>query len=533
MIILDKIFSFFTDIQWSFLSIITILIFRKPLIDFCQRFVSLSFDLMGQKAQINAIEPTKQKREISEHIDQRKNLSDADKPEEENVKQLENSSNCYIFNMWEAFKDKKYDKAKNIFESCYKDETDMFEKVRIESTYLRFLYTEAGKKSGLIDLEKLIKNCEMEKQKRIALFNLSICYSMAKNYVKVIELWKTAIDESKDEINKTHYISNLADAYIKNNQIDIAASMIESQLKTVSSNEEKAILYKSISSVEKACGNNLMAALAFEKAIEMNPDDQGLLYSGAHLQASTDLSYLAINNYDTLIALDSDNKAAVNNLGALAADLSIKTKGIELYKKSAEMGNTVAISNLAGHYLFYGFIEDAKKMVKKAQDHEKSNEDIADATARIHEKVENDNKRWNEILKKGNKYREYARRYTSAYYNEGINPAEFSGEWITGNQEQFEITVDDNKLFANWQVDVDNVAIGKGYGLSLAGTVHNNSAIVMYKKELIGEKPKSRLRINQNINYKCYAYISSDGNKMVIFSIDAQEEFSLELNRHK
>ncbi|MCD4741280.1 MAG: hypothetical protein K8R67_02190 [Desulfobacteraceae bacterium] len=531
MPLMDRIFSFFTEIQWCFFAIISILIFRKPLINFCQRFVSLSFDLMGQKAQIKAVEPTQQVKEISDHIIQEKNIIDEAKPDPEDSKQIENLNSCYVFNIWEAFKNKQPDKAKNIFENYYNDETDKLEKVHIEATYLRLLYTEAGEKSGLIELEQHVKKSEAEEQKRIVLTNLSICYSRAKDYLKVINLWETSIDEAMEESNKTHYICNLANAYINNNQSDIAAMLLESRLKTVSTNQEKTVLYKGISAVEKAKGNKILAALALEKTIEMNPDDKGLLYSSAHLQASTELTHLAANNYDTLISLDSENKSAVNNLGALASDLYINTKGIEFYKKAAELGNILAMSNLANHYLHYGFIDEAKAMIEKAEDLEKSNEDVVGSLARINEKIEKDNKDWNKILKEGNEYREYFRQYTSAYYNENGQLAKFTGEWKNNNQEKFEIEDKDSNIFAEWRVDINNIAIGKGYKLSLIGTTHNNSANIIYKKELLDDQNKGLLRRNHNTRYNCYAYIASDRNRLVIFSIDSREKFLLKLNR--
>jgi len=433
--------------------------------------------------------------------------------------------------MHTAFLNKEYDKATAIFEDYFKKETDNDKKIQNETLYLYFLYIKAGGETALDRLKRLIQTSKTEKQKSNPLFWLAACYKFSKNYVEAEKLWTTAIDESEDEEEKTEYIRHLAGVHKSNNQLDKAALLLESRLKIVSIDQEKSAVYRSISEIEKERGNKQISALALEKVIELNPDDKELLFDGAYAQSEADLEYLAINNYDTLITLDPDHNTALNNLGVAANNLEVPTKAIEFYKKSVDKGNTLAMANLAQLYLNNGFLEDAKKIIKMAQEHEEPHENVPHVITGIHSKQENDKNSWKNTLKKGNEYRKFVRQYTSAYFNEGTEPANLSGIWNMGSQNQVEFKAHKNKLSAEWLIEPTGLSSTK-FKCSLSGTIHNNSALVTYKKEPVDKTlAVGLLAVVETTTYDCFAYIAPAKNEINIIAKDPKKDFSLRFYR--
>lgn len=434
--------------------------------------------------------------------------------------------------MHTAFLNKEYDKAKSIFENYFRNETDNNKKIQNETFYLYFLYTKIGDKDAIERLKQLIQTGKTEKQKSNPLFWLSACYKFSKNYGEAEKLWISAIDEAEDEEQKTDYIRNLAGVHKSNNQLDKAALLLESRLKKVTTDQEKSALYRSISEVEKERGNNQIAALALEKVIELNPDDKELLFDGAYAQSEADLSYLAINNYDTLITLEPDHGTALNNIGVAANNIDIPTKAVGFYQESVSKGNTLAMANLAQLYLNNGFIEDAKKIIEKTKEHENPHENVSHVITGIHSKQENEKDKWTNALKKANKYRKFIRQYTSAYFSEGTDLANFSGMWNLSNHNQIELKVHKNRLSAEWLIEPTGLSKTK-YKCTLSGQIHNNSASIAYTKELVDKSASVGLlaAISTTTTHDCFAYITPEKNEIYIQSKDLKNEFSLNFFR--
>lgn len=530
VIIIDRVLSFLSENIWMLFFLAFIIVFREPLSSLLKRIISFDFSYGDAKGGIKATNPEPLEVKHEELIAVEKDEPEEIKTDEEKLKE-ESGKEYWFSKMHEAFSNREYDKATEIFEEYYKNETDTNKKNENETFYLYFLYTYAGDKSALGRLQRLIETSENEKQKSNATIWLAICYKFSKNYDEAERLLTNSIEKTTDEEEKTNYVIYLAGVLKSNNQLGRAASLVESRLKNATSKNEKTELYKSISDIEKERGNEQISALAHEKVIELNPDDKEILFNGAYAQSQADLKYLCAYNYDTLISLSPDHSTALNNLGVAAMNIEVPTKAVEFYSKSVDKNNSLAMANLAQLYLNNGFLEDAKKIIKIAQAQEEPHENVSHVVSAIHEKESNEKKKWDEALKKGNEYRNFIRNYTSAYFGEGTKPAVFEGSWSLNNKAKVEIKVKKNQLSAEWQNEPNALSCTK-FNYSLIGTIQNNSALITYKSEPVDKTASIGLLSAVNsVKHECFAYIDFENKEIIIKSKDPQKEFSLSLYR--
>ncbi|MCK5614521.1 hypothetical protein KAR91_72320 [Candidatus Pacearchaeota archaeon] len=528
-IITDKILSFLSLNIWPIIFLVFIIVFRGPLANLLTRIISLDFSFGNAKGALKATDTDTDTIESENNDSISIEKIEIDKSNIENEKIEEDDKKDDWFNeMHSAFLDNDYDKATSIFENWLKTESDEEKRIEYESIYLFLSYTKSGVKSSIERLKRLIETSTNNQQRSDPAFWLSRCYVYSKDTKSLEDLWKTELEESEEEF-KTNNTINLASMYIDNNEAEKAYNLLVSQLPKAVTDQEKSDLYKCISKVEKERKNKESSALALEKAIEFSPDDKSILFDGAYAQSHANLEYLAFNNYDTLVTLDPNHSTALNNLGVSAKSLEMATMATKLYKKSAEQGNTLAMANLAQLYLNTGFLEDAKRIIEKARENEKPHKNVPKAVSEITSLEEKDKDRWSLILKKGNEFRQFIRLYTSAYFNEQSNIVDFSGHWTIEGQIQINIKINNDRLSAEWLSDQDESGNSE-FKYSLLGTIHNNSAIITYKKESTS-KTAIGLLSSSTITYNCFSYIDEESGIFHIKEKDPAEDFSMKLTR--
>ncbi len=529
-VIADKIFAFLKDIIWPIVLVTSIIIFRNALSQLLKRIISFDFSFGGAKGRLKAV-ASEQKEGQPEKISalEEKIETKEIKSEEKQIEAKEKES--WFSAMHEAFSKNEFQQATSIFEAYIKGETDNDKKIQNEAIYLYFLYSKAGDTSAIARLQRLIEKSTNDNQKSHPLFWLSLCYKHSKNYIEAEKLWSSAIAEARDESEKTDFIRNLAYCYKYNNKADCAIGLLEKRITDVKTDKERTLIYKAISDIEKERGNELVAALALEKVIERNPDDKDVLFDAAYSQANAELLFLAINNYDTLIRLDPENSTALNNLGVAAAKINLEIKATEMYKRSVEKGNTLAMANLAQRYLNIGLVEEADCLIKKALKDDEPHENVPHVLSKIKEKQDGEKKEWNNVLTIATNFRNFMRSYTSAYFNEYSKLGKFSGVWVNDDGQEVEFNVQNQRLMAEWTGKYVGL-ISTVYKHKLSGTVHNNSAVLEFKREPVDKTKMTILTgLFDTVSQDCYAYITHDHNEMHITAQDPRKDCRLKFRK--
>lgn len=534
--------DFFSNNSIVIFFIIFIFFFRDSLSNVFSRLISLAVSYGDAKGElkttesINSQPANKERYQYQVELD---NISGKQEKINKNEEKCKSEEECksegdFFLRLNNSFDEKDKNKANEILNEFLKNENDENEKASFNGYYLYLLYTKGNDNSAIETLRRLLEENKNESSKKILIFWLSECYESSKNYYELEKLLKKAIDESHGKVENTSYIINLSKFYRMDSRYEDALNLLENHIKTVETPEEKSEIYNEISEVEYGKGNHEMSAFALEKAIEYSPDNRVLLFNAAYSQGNSRFSHLAAVNYDTLIDLQPNHEIALNNLGATAQGFGLPYKSIEYYKKAVDKGETLAMANLASLYLRAGFLDEARKLVKSAKEYDNPHENILNAVTEINSISENEASRWKEILKEGSVYRNLIRQYTSAYFDEGVKRKNFDGTWQDASNVQVKIQDVNNELSAEWHSDENN----NKFTISLSGTIRNNSAIIEYKKQRVDHEEKEISKdswgytgYTGNENHACLAYISGDGNNLIIFAKDINVKFSLILHR--
>src|ERR1700730_15348973 len=102
-----------------------------------------------------------------------------------------------------------------------------------------------------------------------------------------------------------------------------------------------------------------------EYGIEEAPSDTGKRFSLAYLHSQNENGNMELFHYQRIPAGQQD-PATWNNLGVAYGEVGMPVRGVKAFRKSAEGGDTLAMSNLGNTLLNGGFFEVANELCKKA-----------------------------------------------------------------------------------------------------------------------------------------------------------------------
>jgi tetratricopeptide (TPR) repeat protein len=127
----------------------------------------------------------------------------------------------------------------------------------------------------------------------------------------------------------------------------------------------EAELLNSIIDLAERDKNQDAELAALERLLELEPDNHNNRFNLAFKHSDHGNNELAIYHYQMIPAAER-SAMAWNNLGAAFDQLSFPAKAVESFKRGSEMGETLAMSNLANKLLNVGFVEEAQANLDKA-----------------------------------------------------------------------------------------------------------------------------------------------------------------------
>jgi len=525
--ILSMVFKLLDKSVYPIFFLIILYIYRESISALISRITGICFQHGDTSGEIKADHHVELITKTDKLSEKEAPSEDGDKIEEDTDN--DNLSQQWYLSMFDALVKEDIELAENIFSEHIKLETDEDIIARETALYYASLYIKANDKSALKKLDDLIKVSKDDHHKSHALYWLSFCHTKSKNYTEAKELWILAIKSAKDEKEKTNFINNLSQVYRKNNEADKALEILLARMKEVEDKDDTLSLYRSISAVEKDLGNKINEALALEKTIELDPDNEDTLFNAAYAQSNADLRYLAMTNYDTLLKLDPDNDTAENNLGVEFENIDLNMMASTKYKESANKNNTLAMANLAKRYYTNGFKDEAKEQIDKALKQEDPHKDVYKVSTLIEDEIEREKAVWDDTLIEADKFREFMRKYTSAYYNEYNSDFTFCGKWINEENDIIEIEAISDNIKATWNKSNKKI--------TMSGKYLNSSADIEYREEDIKDEKSGLVNslmaygMNNSRKHNCFAYISRDNKNIFIMEKNKTKPFSLRLTR--
>ena len=436
--------------------------------------------------------------------------------------------------MHKAFIDGKIEKAKQVFEANQREEHDANRRHSNDAVFLFFLYTKGNDATALSRLEALHARRANDKQRNDSIFWLLWSYEVSKNHDKAERLLQSTISMVTDEAEKTSHIIDLANVYKSKGEPDRGIECLECQLQEVTNPEQRVSLYQALSNLEKEQGNEEIAAIALEKAIELSPGDRDKLFDAAYAQSKVNLRLLSVSNYGTLLNLSPRHAAALNNMGVCASEFKLTGKPVSMYRRSMEEGYTLAMANIANLFMSSGFWEEAKQILDKARVAESPHENVGNALYRLQSLQDDEDKRWTTLTKKADEFQRRVREYGGACFDRSFSSFNCGGVWYTKRGAEVIIELSGQEVKGKW---VEQLTMGLRdssieYKVSISGIRRNRSVALTYRRRPESERPPTLLGGSLDKSVKCYSYFSLDKQLWEIFSSELDEELTLTLQRN-
>ncbi len=526
---LGEFFEFIIAIKWALTSIIGLTIFRKPLIELITRIKAVKVKtLAGVEGSIETF--TRSTKEIQGTSE--KNLELPAEvtlaSEETRIENLEEDAEDWVGKIIQALESNNVSEAKEIFRASIDDQTKSSSKSWMEGWFFNRLFTKANDQSALSDLiDRLLQSTEYNIRKDYLWWAI-ISLEEIKDYSQIIDLLKRELLQGDDKIYRDYVTVKLSQVLVKTHQEDKALLLLIDRLNEILKDDERALIYRAIADVEKAQNNEKMEALCLEKNAQLNPTDSSILFQAAYAESDAGFDILAYSNYDTVLALSPNDNMALNNMAVQYAEFSLPVKSVELYKKAAEAGNTLAMSNLAYRMIDSGFISEAEEILKKAIGAEEPDESVFEAMSKIPAKRAHEDKEINKLKEKSLRYREHLRNYTEAYYLRAKGNV-FAGLWKDQYGRTFTISPDSNRIQVEWE---SNSPSNMGVICKLSGSIVNSSGILNYSTKPVNQAEALSYYMQLlNKSYECYAYLSSNRNVINLISLNSTTDFFVTLSR--
>jgi tetratricopeptide (TPR) repeat protein len=226
---------------------------------------------------------------------------------------------------------------------------------------------------------------------------------------------------------------------------------------------------------------------AMEGLVELNPEDADVRFSLAYKNGQIGNEDLAFVHY-LRIPYSLRKSTTWNNLGVSYQEFGMPVKSVEAYRKAADSGETLAMSNLAYKFMEVGFQEEAKRELDRALAVENFHKNVGQAVAALKAAPEVEEKKRSEFLIEAADKAKFYRTIGRALSQKRV---EIDGTWegpvcvlkvsvvdmLFDAFGQFE-TSGSNSLFSTAEADVVQRTVrysGKRVGNRIAGSVRRKS----------------------------------------------------------
>lgn len=506
-------------------------IFRKSISNFISRVINFYFKRGKSEFGMNAASPTASNEEVNDGASR----SEERPPEQDNESEFESRAieEDWFVEMHRAFGEMRIDDAEAIFKGYAIDERNQERLEKNKAIYLYFRYKRGKDDSAINQLEDLARTGTTEESRFDCLEWLSIALIDSSQNKRNIKIWQDATEYLKKGLLVTKSIVNLAYALDRDDRHDKAKELLVDRIPNASEDEEKSLIFKGLSKIEASLANGTMSIYCKDKALEYDLNNRDALFDVAYSASNEDLDDISISNYVKLIRIDSDNSAALNNMGVQALEAGLPIEAIGYYKKAAGNGDTLAMANQGYSLLKSGLAEDAEKLAKQALEMDDVHPNIHSLIASINNKKEEQKEKWSKLTEKSINRQKLIRRYTHQYYVG--DPKDLEGRWVTERNVVVNVRVNDGRLEASWQESAGGLAglAGEPDTAKLTGSVSGSTFCGLYWRGESGDKPNTLLALGGKVNKSCLGLLDEEKEKLLVISTKVDDEFSVNLSRKK
>ncbi|MDB5194189.1 MAG: hypothetical protein JWN50_203, partial [Parcubacteria group bacterium] len=348
-----------------------------------------------------------------------------------------------------------------------------------EITYWTWKHT-LGETNAIPALKKFAKDSETMFDAKIA---LGSCYSNSEDFETSALFYEEALKLALTEEDKVRAANRYAVVLYKIDEKLKAIKILEELLSEVSKEENKADLYIELADLYEKEKDYERRAILIEKALELKPNDAGLLFKAAYSYSMSKYEELSLFHYNNAKRINPNDGSVRNNLGVQYDTLDMPFKSVANYEAAAEQGETLALSNLAYRLMRVGFEKAAEERLKEAQKIEDPHANVAQAVSDLSRRKERESEREDEVIKIALAVRKFLTGFGEAKYRPGATLSSLSGDWKLLNEDVvFHITIQDNEIIGIWREKIGSSS-EYFWDYKLVGKIHNNSAEVKITRD--------------------------------------------------
>lgn len=239
---------------------------------------------------------------------------------------------------------------------------------------------------------------------------------LARIYLQFQEYGKAALTFERaagvaDDIHKQfQLLGEAACAYQKDNDAQASLALItQMRTKCVDSNQGESDVLQTMRTLAEITKDDEILIGTMERQLELNPADPDTRFALAYKYSEQGNDALAAMHY-ARISYSERSAVTWNNLGVSFDRMRLQAKSVTAYRKSEEMGETLAMSNLANKLIGSGFLPEAQKICDEAIKFKDVHKNVGSTLSRLKEVPEEEDKKETEAFEKV--------RPTSEFYKE-------------------------------------------------------------------------------------------------------------------
>jgi len=324
-----------------------------------------------------------------------------------------------------AFGSRDLVQMQEIFEEMQSIQSDQQTKLKDKAFYF-YLRVIAGDVESLQNLKSLAENPEVAFQ---ANKFIAFIYDRTTNVEEAILYFEKALGSTDDEKEKSQMVVLIALQILKTNRIDEAFARLIQAINTTEDKEALTDIYKGLAEFYKQTGENEFRLLALEKAVELRPLDNKLVFSLAYAYGENNKEELAWLTYQAHLTLQPSDPWTLNNLGVVYHNLNMQLHGIRSYKKASKNGNTLASANLASKLIQSGFGDEARKYLDEEKLKPDADINIAKNLTELESKEETEKELRDKIENLAIRQKSFLRNFASHFFTNTQSLADLNGKW--------------------------------------------------------------------------------------------------------
>ncbi len=348
-----------------------------------------------------------------------------------------------LFNMFIAFEARDFEKAEQAYARMKDSDRETKERINDEAFYLFLRFKHKQDTESLAQLEKLAA----DNPKSNAYSLVGSCYSFSGDYSRAAEAYETSAQHATDQKGRILGLTSASKALFRAGKKERAFSLLMNEL----SKDESSELYEGLAELFQMNGDHELRALALEKALEQKPNDKGILFSAAYSFGEAKQGRLALLHYKTLLDFSPDAAISLNNLGVQYQEQDMHILSVSSYDKAAELGETLAMANLAYKYMNAGFLGHASAILSKAMSKEDVHPNVGSALAALSKKQEDEKSQEQGFLESAREQRRFNSEFAQAYFVASAGGSQFAGDWKVNEKRHLTVTVSGSRMTATWK----------------------------------------------------------------------------------